>query len=254
MAVWLDRNDRVAWVHLDKPETLNALAPDDFAHLAELFDEIARTPSDRAMVIVGEGKAFCAGANLSEVNRDEHVLHLMRRIHAAAANLHKMSKPSIAAVHGVAAGAGANLALGCDLVVATRTASFCQVFVKRGLSPDFGGTWLLPRLVGMQMAKQLAMLGDTVDAETALRIGLVCAVVADDELHSYTDALARRLADGPPIALAQTKQLFGRAATNSFDEQLDAEAAAVAINVATEDCAEGITAFLERRSPVFRGR
>lgn len=254
MAVWLDRADRVVWVHLDKPAALNALTPDDFAHLAELFDEIARTPSDRAVVIVGEGEAFCAGADLSRVEGEVDVPSMMRRIHAAASNLHKMSKPSIAAVHGVAAGAGANLALGCDLLVATRAASFSQIFVKRGLSPDFGGTWLLPRLVGMQTAKRLAMLGDTVDAETALRIGMVCEVVADDELNSCAESLAHRLADGPPIALAQTKQLFSLATTNSFDEQLRAEAAAVAINIATADCAEGIAAFLERRDPVFRGR
>lgn len=254
MGVWLERADGIAWIHLDKPEVLNALTPQDFAVLCDLIDEVADTASDRALVLIGAGKAFCAGADLSDIGGDEHVLSVMRRVHSAARSLHRLGKPSVAAVHGVAAGAGANLALEADLVVASSTASFIQVFVQRGLSPDFGGTWLLPRLAGLQAAKKMMMLGDRVDANTALHLGLVSEVVPDSELHQHVASLAARLAAGPPIALAQTKQLLAIALTNSFDDQLDAEAAAAAINVATEDCSEGLSAFLERRQPVFRGR
>jgi enoyl-CoA hydratase/carnithine racemase len=253
MPIAVECNDRVAWIYLDNPATLNALTPDDFGDLADALEEVATSPSCRALVITGKGAAFCAGADLSAAADNEHVLAVMRRIHAAARNLHRLAKPSVAAVNGVAAGAGANLALGCDLVVASANASFVQVFVRRGLSPDFGGTWLLPRLVGVQTAKRLMMLGDKVDAPTALDIGLISQVVPEPELRQCAKTLANRLADGPPIALAQIKRLVSIAASNSFEEQLDAEAAAVAVNVATKDVAEGFAAFMERRTPVFRG-
>lgn len=254
MGVELDRSDGVAWVRLAKPRVLNALTPDEFEHLAELISEVAGTSTDRALVIAGSGGAFCAGADLSQIGDDAHVLEVMRRIHCAARQLHALSKPTLAAVDGVAAGAGANLALGCDFVVASTTASFRQVFVKRGLSPDFGGTWLLPRLVGMQTAKRLMMLGDAVDADTALRIGLVGEVVEPEDLDARVQELARRLAAGPPVALGRIKHLMAITTSNSFDDQLDAEAVAAAVNVATADFAEGLAAFVKRREPVFRGK
>jgi enoyl-CoA hydratase/carnithine racemase len=254
MAIELDRVDGVAWVRLAKPQVLNALTPDEFEHLAELITEVAGTSTDRALVIAGSGGAFCAGADLSQLNDDSHVIEVMRRIHRAARQLHELSKPALAAVDGVAAGAGANLALGCDFVLASTAASFRQIFVKRGLAPDFGGTWLLPRLVGMQTAKRLMMLGDAVDADTALRIGLVGEVLKPEDLDERVQELARRLAAGPPVALGRIKHLLAIATSNGFDDQLDAEAAAAAVNVATADFAEGLAAFAERRAPVFRGR
>lgn len=253
MTIRLQRDGDVAWLHLDKPAKLNALTPDDFERLADLL-EGAGAGDARAVVITGTGRAFCAGADLSDVRAEEHVLSVMRRIHRAARVLHHLPVPTVAAVNGAAAGAGANLAFGCDLVVAARSAKFVEIFIKRGLSPDFGGSWLLPRLVGMQTAKRLLLLGDSVPAETALTLGLVSEVVDDDELVPAAGALARLLADGPPIALAQTRQLLSRSLSSDFDSQLDAEAAAVGINAETEDSGEGIAAFLERRPPVFRGR
>lgn len=254
MTVRLERTDGVAWVYLDAPATRNALRPEDFTRLAELIEEVGRTPADRALVITGEGVGFCAGADLSDVRDDVSPLALMGQINQAARALYRLPTPSIAAVNGAAAGAGANLAFGCDLVLAAQSASFTEIFVRRGLSLDFGGSWLLPRLVGMQAAKRLAMLGDRIDAAQARALGLVSEVVADEQLRAAAAKLARRLADGPPIALAQTKQLLNQSLSTDFDTQLDAEAAAAAVNTVTADCREGIAAFLERRDPVFQGR
>ena len=168
--------------------------------------------------------------------------------------LHQVSKPTIAKIRGVAVGAGLNLGLGCDLIAASEDARFSEIFARRGLSLDVGGSWLLPRLIGMHRAKELAFLAEVVPAQEAERIGLVNRVVSDAELDGVVDDWAKRLAAGPPIALAQSKRLLDNAFTYGLSEAMDAEGMAQSVNVASEDTREAMLAFFEKRDPVFKGR
>ena len=178
----------------------------------------------------------------------------MLTVAAAARALHRVAKPTVAAVDGAAVGAGMNLALGCDLVLASSRARFAELFVARGLVVDFGGTWLLPRLVGLQRAKELALTGRMVEADEALRIGLVLDVVEPEELEGVVSTLAERLAAGAPLAQAFIKQGMNRSLGAGFEQMLAHESQTQAISLGTDDLAEGVAAFLERRDPVFRGR
>ena len=177
----------------------------------------------------------------------------MRIVGRAALRLHELAKPTIAAVNGVAAGAGCNLALGCDLVVASDRARFSEIFSKRGLVVDFGGSWLLPRLVGMHRAKELVLLADIIDAREAERIGLVNRVVAHDRLLDEVRELAVRLAHLPPLALALSKRLLDQAPSMSMAQAVESENAAQALIATSRDTAEAILAFLERREPNYTG-
>jgi 2-(1,2-epoxy-1,2-dihydrophenyl)acetyl-CoA isomerase len=253
MSILLERDSGIARLVLSRPERRNALTVGDFTRLGELLAEIAATPSDRAVLITGAGTTFCAGAHLGG-GRDEPVIAMMRPINDAVRALHRLPKPCVAAVNGAAVGAGMSLALGCDIVIAAESAAFAQVFVRRGLSPDTGSSWLLPRIVGAHTAKRLALLGDTITAEQARAIGVAAEVVPDGTLLDVAGGYARRLADGPPIALALTKRLLDASFDIGFDDALDAEAAANAVNAGTEDMAEAFAAFAEKRSPIFRGR
>lgn len=254
MTITVVRDAGLVRLTIDRPERRNALTMEGFAELGRVLAEVARTPADRAVLITGAGTAFCSGADLSRGVPDEPVTRLMARINDVARTLHRLPQPCVAAVNGPAYGAGMSLALGCDIVVASEAATFSQVFVKRGLSPDFGSSWLLPRLVGLHTAKRLALLGDPITAAQARELGLVAEVTPTDALLEAATAVARRLADGPPIALAQTKRLLNQAFSVSFDDALDAEAAASAVNTATEDVAEAFRALAEKRPAVFRGR
>jgi 2-(1,2-epoxy-1,2-dihydrophenyl)acetyl-CoA isomerase len=179
----------------------------------------------------------------------------MNRVYGRAIRaLHSHPKPVVALVEGVAAGAGANLAFACDLVYAARGARFCEIFVRRGLSLDCGGSWLLPRLVGMQRAKELAFFGDWITVETAREYGLVNAIFEPDAIEAGVDEKLAALAERPPIALAQIKQSLHRASVLSMTEALEIEAVAQAACTSTEDTAEGMRAFLEKRPPQFTGR
>jgi 2-(1,2-epoxy-1,2-dihydrophenyl)acetyl-CoA isomerase len=254
MSIKFESADGIARVTLSAPERRNALTPGEFAELREILAAIAASRDDRVVVITGEGTAFCAGAFLPLGGPQDPPIIMMRQIDETARALHRLPQPCIAAVNGHAVGAGMSLALGCDLVIASANASFSQVFVKRGLSPDFGSSWLLPRIVGLHQAKRLALLGDTIDAAQAQRLGIVTEVVAPEDLGAAATALARRLADGPPIAMALTKELLNQSFTSGFDDALDREAAVAATNMAAEDAAEALAAFKEKRAPVFRGR
>jgi 2-(1,2-epoxy-1,2-dihydrophenyl)acetyl-CoA isomerase len=253
-AVQLSRNGPVALVTLNRPHRLNALDYSTWAVLEETLHELRDDEDIRSIVITGAGNAFCAGADLSsDDGASAHRLNRMYHVNRAAIALHDMPKPVIAKVRGVAVGAGWNLALGCDIVVAAPDARFSQIFAKRGLSVDFGGSWLLPRLVGMQLAKRLALTGDFLSATEAASHGLVSWVIEDDELDRYVDDLALRLANGPRIAIAQNKALLNASPGRSLKESLDAEAAAQAVNFATEDTRIARDAFRDKTEPHFTG-
>jgi enoyl-CoA hydratase/carnithine racemase len=248
----VERDDRgIVTVTLNNPRRKNAIHSLMFRELREVFRSITERPRDRVVILTGAGDAFCSGADLSGTADSAerlHALHHMRNIGETVLALAQLQQPVIAKVNGDAVGAGMNLALGCDLIYASDRARFSQIFAKRGLSIDFGGSWLLPRLVGMHKAKELALLADVIDAHEADRIGLLNRVVAHDELDAYVDDVAARLAAGPPIALGLTKRLLNEA------KDVSLEAMAQAVNGATSDMQNAILAFREKRTPTFEGR
>jgi enoyl-CoA hydratase/carnithine racemase len=250
----LERAGGIATVTINRPERKNAMGWPEWSRLGELVVEVTANPQDRVLVITGAGGDFCAGADLSSTGSTGSPLPNMRILAATAEALYRMPKPTIAKIDGVAVGAGANLALCCDLVVATERARFSEIFVKRGLSLDFGGSWLLPRIVGMQKAKELAFLGDILDAPTALGLGLVNRVLPVDEVDAFVADWAERLAAGPPVALSLTKALLDGGLSQSFGQALLAEGYAQSINLVSEDGREAMSAFLAKRPPVFTGR
>ena len=254
----VERADGVVRATLNRPERKNALTYQLFDDLAALFAEVDATDADRALVLRGVPGAFSSGMDLSDRGAAGAPApgsrEAMDRIHLAALALHRLTKPSIAAVDGLAAGAGMSLAIGCDLVIASTRARFSAIFVRRGLSVDFGGSWLLPRLVGMGKAKELVLLGEFIDAAEALRIGLVSRVVNPDELDHAVDFAASRLAAGPTVAIRADVELLQRSLQATFEEQIAEECAAQVANLRTEDAAEAIAAFLDKRDAQFRGR
>lgn len=249
--VLVDTADHVTTVTLNRPDRLNAVTPAMWAHLAGVFAALGADPDVRVVVVTGAGRAFCSGADLGREDDGGHPLDRMRTVADAALALHRLAKPTIAAVNGVAVGAGMNLALGCDLVVASEEARFSEIFVKRALSVDFGGSWLLPRLVGLHKAKELVLLGGMLDAAEAQRIGLVNRVVPAGELGSAVADWAGRLAAGPRLALSMSKALLDKGLDTSMDQALEAEAHAQSVNLGGPDVAEAMRAFLEKREPRF---
>ena len=251
------RADGIVTITLNRPAKKNAINGVMWDELLETFREIAAAPTtDRVVVITGAGGAFCSGADLTagDAGPRPHQLVAMRHVNDVALALHRLPQPTIAKVPGVAAGAGANLALGCDLIVASDQARFSEIFARRGLSLDFGGSWLLPRLVGLHKAKQLAFFADIIDAKEAEAFGLVNRVVPDGQLDAFVDDWARRLAAGPPIALALTKRMLNNTFDVSLERALDDEGAAQTVNFGTQDTVEAMTAFVEKRPPDFHGR
>jgi enoyl-CoA hydratase/carnithine racemase len=244
----------VVTVTLNRPRVKNAISPPMWEELRRVFLDVAQRESDRVVVVTGAGDAFCAGADLAEEQEPRHPLNAMHPVSTAALALHDLPQPTIARVNGVAAGAGMNLALGCDLIVAGESARFSEIFSRRALSVDFGGTWLLPRLVGLHKAKELALFGDIVSAGEAERMGIVNRVVPDAELDAFVDGWAERLAAGPPLELQLTKRMLTSSFSLSMHEALQWEAAAQTVNFGTSDTNEGFSAFLEKRAPSFRGR
>ncbi len=244
--------DGVRTLTLNRPERKNAINPQLWEELADALRATARDDV-RVLVITGAGGAFCSGADISNPE-DIHPRHKLRRLTDVALALHELAIPTIAKVNGVAVGAGWNLALGCDLVVATPESRFCQVFSKRGLSVDLGGSWLLPKLAGLQQAKRLVLLAETVDADDARSLGLVTWVKPAEEIDQFVADLAGRLAAGPPVALAQSKALLNDGANVTLREAVANEARAQTGNFATADSMEAYAAFTEKREPVFTGR
>ncbi|NGO69134.1 enoyl-CoA hydratase/isomerase family protein [Streptomyces boncukensis] len=254
-------DNAVRWLALDRPEALNALTWDQRERLIALLADASADPAVRAVVLTGRGRGFCAGADLRGApgaGRARAPGDVARTVERGAQRLIAAvldcEKPVLAAVNGTAAGLGAHLALACDLVLAAEEAAFTEVFARRGLVPDGGGCYLLPRLVGPQRAKELMFFGDALSAADAERLGLVNRVVAGGELTQTARAWAERLAQGPTRALALTKRLVNDSLEAGRSASFAAEAQAQELNMATRDAQEGLTAFAERRPAVFEGR
>jgi enoyl-CoA hydratase/carnithine racemase len=247
-----DRNG-VRTLTLNRPQRKNAINRDLWIALADALTAAANDREVRAVVITGAGGAFCSGADISSPD-DSHPMHKLQRLTDVALALHELPVPTIAKVNGVAVGAGWNLALGCDLVVATPESTFSQIFSKRGLSVDLGGSWLLPKIVGLQQAKRLVLLAETIDAAEAQALNLVTWVVSASEIDDFVKEIADRLAAGPTIALAQSKALLNEGADRTLRDALANEARAQGVNFATADAHEAYAAFAERREPSFTGR
>lgn len=259
--------DGVSWITLNRPEARNAITPLQRNRIIELLEEASASLEVRAVVVTATGDGFCTGADLRsgaspappkpEEAPDRVVGDAARMIRMGAQRLIgavlDCEKPVVAGVNGTAAGMGAHLAFACDLVVAADSARFIEVFVRRGISPDAGGAYLLPRLVGLQKAKELVFFGDDVPAEEAARLGLVNRVVPRDRLEGTVGELAARLASGPTKALAAAKWLLNRSFESSRVTAFEEEAMVQDLIVSTGDSAEGLQAFAERRAPVFRG-
>ncbi|MEU6883385.1 enoyl-CoA hydratase-related protein [Streptomyces sp. NPDC046712] len=263
----------VSWITLNRPEAMNAVTWDQRERIIALLGEASADPDVRAVVLTATGRGFCAGADLRGGStsagpggtgvppaggRTSVPGDVARTIRLGAQRLIAAvldcEKPVIAAVNGTAAGIGAHLAFACDLVLAAEPAKFIEVFVRRGLVPDGGGAYLLPRLIGPQRAKELMFFGDAVTAHDARELGLVNRVVPAEELEKTAREWAERLAQGPTRALALTKQLVNASLDSDRSAAFAAEAAAQEINMTTRDANEGVASFVERRTPRYEGR
>jgi enoyl-CoA hydratase/carnithine racemase len=253
--------DGVATVTLERPERLNALTFEVYADLRDLLRELPHRDDVRVLVVTGRGRGFCSGGDVHEIigrllELDaKGLLEFTRMTGAVVQGMRECPLPIVAAVNGIAAGAGAVIALAADLRIVARSASFAFLFTKVGLAgADMGAAYLLPRLVGFGRATQLLLLGDTIDAETADRYGLVTHLVYDDRLADETAALARRLADGPALAYANTKVLLSRELDLDLGGALELEAQTQALLMTTEDHREFYAAFREKREPRWKGK
>lgn len=251
----VERAEGIVTVTLDRPAKKNAINHVMLDELLATAREIVRSSDDRCVVLAGAGGEFCSGADLSsDGGPRNHQLANMRGMNAVVQAFHELPQPTIAKIDGVVAGVGLSFALGCDLVVATERSRFSTIFAKRGLSLDGGQSWLLPRLVGMHRAKELALFGDVLPAADVLAMGLINRVVRADEIDGVVAEWSARLAAGPPIALAMTKRMLNRSFEQSFEQALDDEARCQTVNFGTQDTVEAITAFLHKRDPKFTGR
>ncbi len=256
-SILLNIKDNVAFVTLNRADVFNSFNREMALSLQTILDQCEADDSVRAIVLTGAGKAFCAGQDLKEVTSaelnpgfkailDEHYNPIISR-------LRSIEKPIIAAVNGVAAGAGANIALACDIVVANENAAFIQAFSKIGLVPDSAGTFFLPRLIGMQKATALMMLGDKVGAKEAVELGMIYKSFPAEQFEEEVNKLAETMANMPTLALGLTKRLLNKSLTNSLEEQLAMESKLQIQAAESHDYNEGVTAFVEKRKPEFRG-
>lgn len=260
----VERTDGIVTVTMNRPHRKNAANGPMWAELLAVFRQIGASSSDRVLVLTGADGDFCSGADVGGMDESSsaaapddprpHQLAAMRNITEICLALNRLPQPSIAKIRGVAVGAGMNMALSCDLLVADETARFSEIFARRGLSIDFGGSFLLPRRVGIHKAKELALLADIIGADEANDIGLLNRLVPAADLDGAVDEWARRLAAGPPIALAMTKRLLNNSMNVTLEEALDDEGLSQTVNFSTADTAEAMRAFMEKRPPEFTGR
>jgi 2-(1,2-epoxy-1,2-dihydrophenyl)acetyl-CoA isomerase len=255
MTIRQEHRDGVAIVTLDRPERLNALTVEMRETLGTAFEQVARDPNVRAVLLQASGKAFCASGDVTKMGdftaaSGRDLLKLAQRM---VRNLANIEKPVVAAVRGAVAGIGWSMAMACDMVIASDTARFSQVFRNVGLVPDGGAIWFLTQHLGAMRAKELVYSGRRIDAQEALTLGLVTRVVADDALDAAAWELAHDLAQGPTFALGTAKKMFKLMHQPDLETLLDAEAWAQGLALMSEDHKEGVRAFLEKRRPVFRG-
>jgi len=251
----VDDDGAIRTLTIDNPSRRNAIPADQWGALADALEAFENSDA-RVLIITGAGGDFCSGLDVGSSNSVGGVsswYQSMSELGRATRALHVTTKPTVAAVDGVAAGAGMNLALGCDILLATDRARFTEVFVKRGLTVDFGGSWLLPRRVGIARAKELALTGRIISAAEALEYGIATRVVPSEELSAEVETLATDLAAGAPLAQRFIKAGLDRSFEMSFDEALAYEAQAQAILLTSEDAIEGLISFLEKRPPDFKG-
>ncbi len=256
---WLLTEDRgrVRRLIINRPDRKNAIPMDGWAELRQAFEDFDNSEL-RVLILTGAGGEFCAGIDLAPERLDElgsvpdrH--RRMKLVGSVAMTLHRLSKPTVAAVDGVAVGAGLNLALGCDLVIATERARFSEIFVRRGLVLDTGGSWLLPRIVGLQRAKEMALTGRILDAAEAFSIGLVTQVVPAEDLDDAVQVLTGQLLAAAPIPQMLSKQMLNSSVGSSLADMLAWEGEAQTVALGTADAAEGVMSFLERRDPDWTG-
>lgn len=246
----------IATITLNRPSVFNSFNQEMIKSLQHHLDVAAQDVSVRAVVLTGTGKAFCAGQDLGEVLEEKEIDFnkiVQENYNPLVLKIRNMDKPVVAAVNGVAAGAGANLALACDIVVAKESTNFIQAFSKIGLIPDCGGTYFLPRLIGLQKATAFMMLADKVSAAQAKEIGMIYEFFADDIFDAEVAKIADKLANLPTKGLAYTKKLLNQTFNNSIEEQLIQEGLFQAKSGNTSDYQEGVDAFIEKRNPVFKG-
>lgn len=249
-----EESNGVAWVTLNRPEKLNSLTGSMLSDLRTKVIHAGSSETVRAMVLSGSGRAFCAGQDLAEVDGVDLGDVLERDYNPLIRSIKSLNLPVIACVNGVAAGAGANLALSADIVLAGRSARFIQSFAQLGLVPDAGGSWSLPKLVGLPRALGLAMTAEPVSAEQAEQWGMIWRCCDDNDLIEETNQLATKLAAMPTTGLAYTKRLLNDSGLNTLDEQLNLERDYQRAACATDDYKEGLDAFLNKRQPKFTGR
>jgi len=258
MSIISKNENNILTLTLNRPEVFNSFNREMALELQVELDNAENNSEVRAIVITGSGKAFCAGQDLKEVTTPElnpgFKKILEEHYNPIITKIRSIEKPVIAAVNGVAAGAGANIALACDIVIASEKASFIQAFSKIGLIPDSGGTFFLPRLIGFQKASALMMLGDKVSATEALQLGMVYKVVAFEDFENEIQKTARTIAAMPTQALGYTKRLMNASMTNDLKAQLEMESELQIASAQSEDYAEGVAAFIEKRRPEFKGK
>lgn len=257
-SIELKIENNIAYITLNRPEVFNSFNREMALNLQQVFDDCESNSEVRAIVLTGNGKAFCAGQDLKEVTSpelnpgfkkilEEHYNPIITRIR-------NIKKPIIGAINGVAAGAGANIALACDIVVAHEKVSFIQAFSLIGLIPDSAGTFFLPRLIGFQKASALAMLGDKVSADEAEKMGMIYKVLPLESFEEEVNKLALKLANMPTLTLGKIKEAFNQSLTNNLEEQLALESKLQIEAAQTKDYEEGVSAFVEKRKPTFKGK
>jgi 2-(1,2-epoxy-1,2-dihydrophenyl)acetyl-CoA isomerase len=257
--ILITREDGLATLTFNAPDRLNAVSRKMIAEIKTCWEELAADASVRAVLLTGAGRGFCAGADLADPDREASATAdsgaaLDKFFNPVMRAMRALPKPIISAVNGVAAGVGMSFALASDIAIAGKSASFLQAFARIGLLPDGGSTWFLPRLVGEQRARALAMLAPKISAEQAKEWGLIWDVVDDGGLMKTATAVARGLADGPTLSLARIKEAMNRASGNQLSQQLDLERDFQRELGRSEDFREGVSAFLAKRKPAFKGK